>query len=165
MKKRNIVLGAVVLGVGGLAFFAMMGDASASTGYGGDDAEGGNDGTPDGVWSGQGPMAGSDVTEVVKSKGRLPPGSVIISGPNLPGRAFAALWFLNREVDFGFMDRSELDKLVPEEGIEGNIGAAELTIVAINGDGSEASWYVSPPKTSEEMGEAVEELATFSGQI
>ncbi len=172
--KWAIGLGVVTVGIGATAWAlaSMGGDwlgGTGGTGEGGDT----HDGKPSGDWDSSGgfggggvggSIGGKDVTTAVMEKGVLPPGSILMTGPNLVGRGLAAAYFANKGVDFGFIDAAVLDEKVPEEGIEGDIENAQFTMVAISPQGDEAKWFVAPPRSSEQMGEALEEVAAFSGQ-
>lgn len=170
--KWAIGIGAGVVAIGGGLAWALSGGELQDV-LGGMGEEG-HDGYPSGTWEGAGggfagggaggSLGGKDVSSAVIERGKLPPGSILISGPNLPGRALAAGWLLNRGADFGFIDRETLDKKVPEEGIEGDIESAQFTLVAVSPQGDEAKWFVMPPRTDRQMGEALEEVLAFSGQ-
>lgn len=169
MKTRTkLLIGGLVVGGAGALFALWPGYAAAA------EPSTGSDGKPTGAWNpgaggfrgggAGGRLGGADVSEAVLEVGRLPPGSVLVSGPNLVGRAFAAGWYVLHGIDFGYIDAELLDDHIKEEGVEGDIEKADFVMAAVNPAGDRIRFYVRPPRSAEQMGEAVEEIAKFSGQ-
>lgn len=125
---------------------------------------------PDGGYAGGGAggkIGGRVVDDALRNEGSLPPGSILISGPNLPCRVFAIGYFWGNGVDYGIVaDRAELDKYVQEELLpDRDISTAECIIVAVSPNGQQVRAYMSPPMTPEQLGEALRPIAEFSGQM
>lgn len=114
-----------------------------------------------------GKIGGRVVDDALRNAGHLPPGSILLSGPNLPCRVFAIGFFWANGVDYGIVaDREELDKYVQEEILPGrDISTAECVIVAVSPDGQRVRAYMTPPMSAEELGEALRPIAEFSGQM
>lgn len=113
-----------------------------------------------------GRIGGRVVDEAIRNKGRLPPGSILITGPNLACRVFAISYFFANDVDYGIVaDPKELDDHVMEELLpDRDISTAECAIVGVSPNGQQVRAYITPPLSDEQMGEALRPIAEFSGQ-
>lgn len=175
MKKSYKV---ALIGAGTLAALAVgIGVASASEGGGDDTGPMPPNPNGTGTWyppkdgyaggGAGGRIGGAVIDDALRNEGRLPPGSILLSGPNTACRVFAIGFFWSNNVDYGIVgDPEELDNFVQEELLpDRDISTAECVIVAVSPNGQMVRAYISPPLTPEELGAALRPIAEFSGQM
>lgn len=126
----------------------------------------GGDGDPFAGPAGGGRLGGRRVDEVLKITERLPPGGILLTGPNLFMRAAAIANLATQGADWGIVvDPQLLDAAIQDELADGvDISTAQFTMVGISPDGRTARTITIPPRSATEVREALEGIMEFTGQ-